>query len=414
MKIAATGFVSSEAGSVASANALLLKGLLQRGHQIDFFSKPSFVDPRPVVGEHQHFRFYDCTNKYADRLRRLVQRIPVLGSLTCILDAYTYNQLLLRQIGEVNRAGQGPYDVVLWMGDYAHGRIQGVPAVSFVQGPPGTDARSVLRRRKEIRQLSGLPLSLLLELLARLRLSPIGLPHFDHSDHIIVGSSQSKTTLMSQYAIRQLNVSTIPYPVDLEMFRPAATHSPGSVRALRVLWLGRIVPRKRLDLFLDGAAEAIKSGLDIKLTVVGGMGFVPGYDKLLKTFPFPMRLEHISNLPRKDIPSLLARHDVLCQPSEEENFGSSVAEAQACGLPVIVGQSNGNADYLCERDIQLSDSKSSTLGQALSAMLSELNRNANCGVRQSRQLAERVFGLSQVVGLLEQALLKAQIAGTKK
>ena len=42
---------------------------------------------------------------------------------------------------------------------------------------------------------------------------------------------------------------------------------------------------------------------------------------------------------------------MLAQPSDEENFGSSVAEAQACGLPVIVGATNGNADYLCGRDI---------------------------------------------------------------
>jgi len=42
-------------------------------------------------------------------------------------------------------------------------------------------------------------------------------------------------------------------------------------------------------------------------------------------------------------------------------FGSSVAEAQACGLPVIVGRTNGNADYLCSRDTHLADDRPETL-----------------------------------------------------
>jgi hypothetical protein len=37
LRIAATGFVAAEAGSVASANALLLEQLLLFGHQVTFF-----------------------------------------------------------------------------------------------------------------------------------------------------------------------------------------------------------------------------------------------------------------------------------------------------------------------------------------------------------------------------------------
>ena len=40
---AVTGFVSEQAGSVASANALLLRELLLRGHEVHFFSKASYA-----------------------------------------------------------------------------------------------------------------------------------------------------------------------------------------------------------------------------------------------------------------------------------------------------------------------------------------------------------------------------------
>lgn len=404
VRIAATGFVEERAGSVASANALLLRGLLERGHEIDFFSKPSFVDPRPAVGEHANFRFHECTNHAADRLRRVVERVPVLSFLAGRFDSSTYNKLVIRTLTRVHQSTDEHFDVVLWMGDYAHAAVPGVPTLSFAQGAPGTDARSVLRHGKEIMKVAGLQSALRLNLLARLRLSRFGLPRFAFSNHIIVGSSQSKKALIDLYAVREENISTLPYPVDLDLFRLPEHPADGKGASLRVLWLGRIVPRKRLAVFLDGAAEAIRRGEDVKLTVVGGVGFVPGYDRLLRQFPFPERLEYVVSVPRQDVPDLVARHDVLCQPSEEENFGSSVAEAQACGLPVIVGNTNGNSDYLCARDVVLSDDRAETLAQALKRIASQKDKSTSESAL-SRSHAESCFASERVVDRFENILL---------
>lgn len=404
MKIAATGFVEAKAGSVASANALLLKGLLARGHSVDFFSKRSFVDPRPVIGDHGHFHFYDCTNHGPDLLRRWTQGLPILGLLTERLDARTYNRLLVQRIGQASRYNIGGYDVVLWLGDFAHGAVPDVPTVSFAQGPPGTDARSILRRRAEIRKLAGRPKAMRLEVLARLRGSKFGLPPLKHSDRIIVGSRQSCRTLTDVYGVSSDRLSTLPYPIDLETFCPSAASFAQRRDMLRILWLGRIIPRKRLDLLLDAVALAVERGLNISLTVVGGVGFVPGYEKLIRDFRYPERLRWIPSMPREDVPNLLAEHDVLCQPSEEENFGSSVAEAQACGLPVIVGQTNGNADYLCERDVQLEDYQPQTLSEAFASVSRRLASGDSSDRACSRHLAEDCFRLERVVESLEQQL----------
>jgi glycosyltransferase involved in cell wall biosynthesis len=407
MRIAATGFVSLEAGSVASANALIIRGLLELGHAIDFFSKPSFVDPRPAIGDHPNFRLHDCTNLGPDSFRRKVRSVPVLGFLAERFDAATYNKLLVRRVAEVAAQSGRCYDLVLWLGDYAHGVVAGAPTVSFAQGPPGTDARSVVSRRREIRKLAGLCKALQLELLARLRLTPLGLPKFAFSNHFIVGSKQSKHALVSGYRIDEHRVSIVPYPVDLDLFRPSERPRGQDGESLRVLWLGRIVPRKRLDLFLNGAALAIRQGAKIELTVVGGVGFAPGYERLLSQFPFQNRLNYQSFLPREEVPVFLSRHDVLCQPSDEENFGSSVAEAQACGLPVIVGRTNGNADYLCSRDWQLPDDKSESLARILCQASSGLADQDESARRVSRNFAEGAFSCDKVVKRLEAVLLAA-------
>lgn len=393
MRIAATGYVSAEAGSVASANALLLHGLLERGFQITFFSKASFVDPRPSVGEHPGFEFVDVENTFADRLRARLERVPLAGVASGVWDSHTYHRLLVRRIAEHN--ARRPFDLALWLGEYARGRAGSVPSVSFAQGPPGTDARSVLHHYDQIRKLAGPVAALRWRALAMLRLSPAGLPPLRFSDQILVGSQQSRETLEETYGVDERKIHTLPYPIDLEAFH-LAPESPAADGALRCLWLGRIIPRKRLDLFLDGAADAIRKGTDLRLTIVGGVGFLKGYDRLIRDFPYPDRIEWRQFLPRAEVPRLLHDHDVLVQPSEEENFGSSVAEAQACGLPVIVGRTNGNADYLAPGDIRLADENPRTLGAALGEMAKRKKTRTAADRVLSRECANAHFAVAKI------------------
>jgi glycosyltransferase involved in cell wall biosynthesis len=409
MKLAVTGFVSEQAGSVASANALLLRELLLRGHEIHFFSKASFVDPRPAVGKRSGFRFFDVTNFGPDQFRRRVEKIPFVGLPAGLFDAWTYNRMLVSEMARVHSAEK--YNLSLWLGEFARGRTSGVPVVSFVQGAPGTDARSAVQRFDEIKALAGPANAIKWLLLAKLRLSRIGLPPLQLTDQFIVGSQESKRTLSKLYGIGQDRIDTLPYPIDLELFtlpRDAkGAAGNGADGSLRVCWLGRIIPRKRLDLFLDGAALAIRQGVDVRLTIIGGIGFIRGYDKLIKAFAFPDRLRWEKGIPRETVPALLHRHDVLIQPSDEENFGSSVAEAQACGLPVIVGHTNGNADYLCSRDIHLTDDRPETLAEALSQLHSRKTQGQWGDPTVSRQCAERYFSLDNVMTALLEILERA-------
>ncbi|GAT35366.1 glycosyltransferase [Terrimicrobium sacchariphilum] len=401
MRIAATGYVSEEAGSVASANALLLRGLLERGIEITFFSKASFVDPRPAVGDHAGFAFVDVDNRIADRVRARLSRIPVARGVSGAVDTHTYHRLLVRQISEYH--ARGPFALVLWLGEYARGRVEGIPSVSFAQGPPGTDARSVLNHYDEIRRLTGPLTALRWRGLAQLRLSPAGLPPLRFSDQILVGSEQSRQTLITVYGRERDKIHALPYPIDLETFRVAET-IPAREGMLRCLWLGRIIPRKRLDLFLDGAAGAIRDGVNLRLTIAGGVGFIPGYEKLIRDFPYPSQLDWRHFVPRAEVPALLHDHDVLVQPSEEENFGSSVAEAQACGLPVIVGRTNGNADYLADGDIRLADDDPRTLTEAIKIVAGRKASRTTIDEARSRACAEKHFAPAKIADRLADLL----------
>lgn len=413
MKIAATGFVGVHSGSVASANAVLLRGLLARNNHVHFFTKPSFVDPREIElspTELANMSLVDCTNRRTNLFREATQRMPAVNLITGWADVSAYNRGLVDRMRR-SHASADASDIVLWMGDYVRGRVAGVPSVGYLQGPPATDARSIQQRRSLITRLAGRTCYLKLRAYAAWRMG-LGYPNLSHCDQVIVGSQWSRSDLIDGKRCHPDRVHAIPYPIDLDQFRPGSGRRE-TAGPLRLLWLGRFVPRKRLDLFLDGMAMAIGDGCDVEALVVGSSGFVPNYERLIDEFPFLERLKHLSSVPRNEVPRVLADVDVMCQPSDNENFGSSVAESLACGVPTIVGATNGTGDYICDRSIRLADDQPETMAAAIVAMADAKKRGELADPGPSRAAAEKHFDPEKVIDQLE-AVLKLAIESGKK
>jgi hypothetical protein len=84
-----TGFVSEQAGSIAAANALLLRTFVERGVEVDFFSRPSFFDPRPVVGGRRGLRFLPTIDQISDATHEKSCRVPFVGFIAARRDMVT-------------------------------------------------------------------------------------------------------------------------------------------------------------------------------------------------------------------------------------------------------------------------------------------------------------------------------------
>jgi len=217
--------------------------------------------------------------------------------------------------------------------------------------------------------------------------------------------------LVNHYGRDPNRTHTIPYCFDLNAFRtPAQKEHSGP---LRLLWLGRFAPRKRLDLMLDGMRLAIEGGCDVTACIVGRSGFVPNYERLIQEFPFPERIEHRPSVPRAEVPELINVSDVMCQPSDDEDFGSSVAEALACGVPAIVGATNGTGDYICERSIRLIDDRPETMAAAIVSMAQAKKGGDLIDPGPSRHAAEKHFDAETATDKLE-AILRLAISGNEK
>jgi glycosyltransferase involved in cell wall biosynthesis len=118
-------------------------------------------------------------------------------------------------------------------------------------------------------------------------------------------------------------------PVDTEWF------TPGGERTEDFLYVGRLVGYKRPDLVVDAFA-----GLKERLVVVGDGHLLPQLrERATRNVTF---LGHVD---RETLLRLYRTSKALVFPAEED-FGIAMAEAQACGTPVISLNRGGARDII--------------------------------------------------------------------
>ncbi|MEM1211392.1 MAG: glycosyltransferase family 4 protein [Planctomycetota bacterium] len=408
MRIACYAYIEPSSGSIAAHGHLLVQELLRRGHEIELFSRRSFVYPEDLLEAYPNLGYTEVSG----RVTRMFDA-GLDGSAAeregpaRILAARFRHAVFSRDVVRAMRRAhaQRPFDRVLYVGTACFGRVAELPTVSWVQGAPGSDVRSLQRHAGLIRESEGTARWIMLRGYGLFRLTA-GLPPFRHSDRLIVGSRVSRGVLAERFGIAEDRLSSLPYIIDTDQYR-VRQEPPSKDGVLRVLWLGRIVPRKRLDLLLTATAQALAAGCDLDVTVVGGFGFTPGMRRLIAEFPQSARLRYIPGVPREQTGDLLRETDLLVQPSEEEDFGSSVAEAMLCGTPVIVGRTNGTGDYLCPRSLRLQEDSPEELCDAFVEAMRRKRAGELADPAATRASAERWFGVSGVTDAVEAILEQA-------
>jgi glycosyltransferase involved in cell wall biosynthesis len=135
-------------------------------------------------------------------------------------------------------------------------------------------------------------------------------------------------------------VVELPNGIDMSGYRPASAEERSVLRAgfgwdqqPRVLFVGRLVPRKGADL----AAQAIsRLGSEARLVMAG-----PGNPGQL-----PENAEALGELPPEQVAQLYRAADCFLLPSVAEGFPLSAQQALASGLPVVLSDDPVYEPYL--------------------------------------------------------------------
>jgi len=112
--------------------------------------------------------------------------------------------------------------------------------------------------------------------------------------------------------------------VDIELFRPSFSNQSNQ-KEISIFFSGNLTRRKGAHWL-----PAISEKLDSHTTIYYTKGL-----RSRRSLPASDRLQSIGSIPFTDMPQRYRDMDILLMPTVREGFGLSIAEAMACGLPVV-------------------------------------------------------------------------------
>lgn len=170
----------------------------------------------------------------------------------------------------------------------------------------------------------------------------------------VVAVSQAERAQLLAIGVEAARIRVVPNPLDLDEWTPPPVR--GAFRRQRhlgaaplVAFLGKITPRKQLDVVMAAMAQVQTRAA--RLVVAGNdMGAGGAARRLASMLGIVDRTEWVGLLTGRARLDLLADADVVVYPSADEVFGLVPLEALLCGTPVVVADDGGCGEIVGQLD----------------------------------------------------------------
>jgi glycosyltransferase involved in cell wall biosynthesis len=163
-----------------------------------------------------------------------------------------------------------------------------------------------------------------------------------------------------------------------------------------LVFVGRVVPIKRLDLLLRALAQAGGPGPRLRLALVGDGEERPGLEALASELGIERDVLFLGY--RRELRSLFAAADVGVLSSDNEGTPVSLIEAGAAGLPAVATDVGGVGEVVSEQTgILVPPGDPAALAGALRQMADDPERRRTYGRAARSRVTER-YGAARLIG----------------
>ena len=160
---------------------------------------------------------------------------------------------------------------------------------------------------------------------------------YDEADAVFVPSTFARQSFL-QAGVPAGKVVTIPYGVRLEEYFPV----PKRDDVFRVLCVATLTARKGIRYLLEATSRLALPHSEVILrgsVLPESKQLLAHYEGLFRLYP---------PVPRHRLRDLYSQASVLVLPSIEDGFGLVIAQAMACGIPVIATTHTGGPDLISD------------------------------------------------------------------
>ncbi|MFC5833541.1 glycosyltransferase [Nonomuraea insulae] len=171
-------------------------------------------------------------------------------------------------------------------------------------------------------------------------------------------------------------IRVVPCGVDIATFTPDGPALPRG-KAVRLLYLGRLVERKRIDTIV----RALPGIADAELIIAGGPPAAQLTDDanvrrlrlIAEKCGVQDQVLFLGNVAHVDVPKLIRSADLVVNVPPYEPFGMVPVEAMACGVPVVVSPIGGHLDTVVDgkTGIYVSGDQPEELARRITDLLDE-------------------------------------------
>ena len=200
-------------------------------------------------------------------------------------------------------------------------------------------------------------------------------------------------------------VVNIPNGVDTNHLRPISGEDRTQLRAdaslpvdaLIGIFVGRLIPRKGVDLLLEAWKEISAVHPNTYLLIVGTGEEANRLQQLIVGHTICHRVRFLGQLQPEEVVKYLQLSDVFILPSESEGLSNALLEAMSVGLAPIATRIGGNTDVIndCDNGLLFEVGDKAGLIEALARCLRDKALRERIGARARRTIEER-FSLGAV------------------
>jgi len=167
-----------------------------------------------------------------------------------------------------------------------------------------------------------------------------------YRDTALIAVSPSTVEDLAARGLCPAHISVIPNGIDHALYRPPTSgKSPDPL----LVWLGRVEPYKRVDLFLRALVEVRRRVPDLRAVIVGDGSALAELRALASSLGLDDCVRFAGFVAADEKVRLLQQAHALVNTSEKEGWGLTVMEGNACGTITVASDVPGLRDSVRDR-----------------------------------------------------------------
>jgi glycosyltransferase involved in cell wall biosynthesis len=185
---------------------------------------------------------------------------------------------------------------------------------------------------------------------------------YRHASNLLLVSNWFRDEMTRKYHLSLENLEVLPNVVAPDFFS-STIRSNNTCK--KVLTIGNFIPVKQHELLLKAWSLVHEQRPDLTLTLAGEGPLKDELIQLSKELSIQDSIHWLPRQDRKGILKLMQEHDLIVSCSKVETFGLTVAEATACGKPVVVTDSGGVRDIVTKTNGSITKQNPDSLAQGI-------------------------------------------------